>query len=106
MQIRLNERLFEMATASEKELEALLKMIGCNASEQNKNIATGLYEKLMHSLYPVRIQTFHSFCQDILSRPSLWKLTSRPVSNCWKTAVCWNVRPGKCCLMKHARLNN
>jgi len=68
MQIRLNERLFEMATASENELGDLLQLIGCDTSEQNKTVAAGLYEKLMHSLYPVRIQTFHSFCQDILSR--------------------------------------
>ena len=68
MQIRLNERLFAMATATDKELDQLLDMIGCDRNEQTKNIAAGLYEKLMHSLYPVRIQTFHSFCQDILSR--------------------------------------
>jgi len=68
MQIRLNERLFEMATANEKELIDLLQLIGCDTTEPNKTIAAGLYEKLMHSLYPVRIQTFHSFCQDILSR--------------------------------------
>ncbi len=68
MQIRLNERLFAMATATDKELDQLLDMIGCDKHEQTKNIAAGLYEKLMHSLYPVRIQTFHSFCQDILSR--------------------------------------
>lgn len=68
MQIRLNERLFAMATASDEELEQILELIGCDSHEQTKNIAAGLYEKLMHSLYPVRIQTFHSFCQDILSR--------------------------------------
>ncbi|MCK4674909.1 MAG: UvrD-helicase domain-containing protein, partial [Gammaproteobacteria bacterium] len=68
MQIRLNERLFEMATATEKDLENLLQLIGCNSSEKTKAVASGLYEKLMFSLYPVRIQTFHSFCQDILSR--------------------------------------
>jgi len=68
MQIRLNQRLFDMATADEKELENLLQMIGCSSDQHNKTIAAGLYEKLMHSLYPIRIQTFHSFCQDILSR--------------------------------------
>ncbi len=68
MQIRLNERLFEMATASENELHELLNLIGCEPNKKNKIIAASLYEKLMHSLYPVRIQTFHSFCQDILSR--------------------------------------
>ena len=68
MQIRLNERLFAMATATDWELDQLLEMIGCDNDSQTKKIAAGLYEKLMHSLYPVNIQTFHSFCQDILSR--------------------------------------
>ncbi|HHJ36694.1 MAG TPA: DNA helicase UvrD, partial [Gammaproteobacteria bacterium] len=68
MQIRLNERLFEMATAEEAELETLLRLIDSEISPATKTIASGLYEKLMHSLYPIRIQTFHSFCQDILSR--------------------------------------
>lgn len=68
MQIRLNERLFEMATANDNELEQLLQLIDCHIDKNIKTIAAGLYEKLMHSLHPVRIQTFHSFCQDILSR--------------------------------------
>lgn len=68
MQIRLNERLFEMATANDEELEKLLALIDCNIDKNIKTVASGLYEKLMHSLHPVRIQTFHSFCQDILSR--------------------------------------
>ncbi len=68
MQIRLNQRLYEMATAEDDELNELLKQIGCDHSSSTKVLAADLYEKLMHSLYPVRIQTFHSFCQDILSR--------------------------------------
>ncbi|NOQ90983.1 MAG: AAA family ATPase [Gammaproteobacteria bacterium] len=68
MQIRLNQRLFEMATATDAELEALLPQIGCDSSEATKVTASSLYEKLMRNLHPVRIQTFHSFCQDILSR--------------------------------------
>ena len=68
MQIRLNQRLYEMAIAEDEELDTLLKQIGCDYDASTKNLVTGLYEKLMHSLYPIRIQTFHSFCQDILSR--------------------------------------
>ena len=68
MQIRLNQRLFEMATADDETLDDLLKQIGCNINPNTKTIAAGLYEQLIHGLYPVRIQTFHSFCQDILSR--------------------------------------
>ncbi len=68
MKIRLNQRLYEMATAEDNELDSLLQLIGCKRDAATKTIAAGLYEKLMHSLYPIRIQTFHSFCQDILSR--------------------------------------
>ena len=68
MQMRLNQRLFEMATANDNELDALLLQIGAANNENTKAIASGLYERLMHSLYPLRIQTFHSFCQDLLSR--------------------------------------
>ena len=68
MQIRLSQRLFEMATADDKTLTAQLELIGCDTGGGTKHIAAGLYEKLTHSLYPIRIQTFHSFCQDILSR--------------------------------------
>ena len=68
MQMRLNQRLYEMATAENEELDKLLQQIGCSCETATKTVAAGLYEKLMHSLYPIRIQTFHSFCQDILSR--------------------------------------
>jgi ATP-dependent helicase/nuclease subunit A len=68
MQMRLNQRLYEMATVTDEELNELLTMSGCDINDQITTIARGLYEKLMHSLYPIRIQTFHSFCQDILSR--------------------------------------
>jgi len=68
MQIRLSQRLFEMATADDRTLTAQLELIGCDTGSGTKHIAAGLYEKLIHSLYPIRIQTFHSFCQDILSR--------------------------------------
>ncbi|MBL4711693.1 MAG: UvrD-helicase domain-containing protein [Gammaproteobacteria bacterium] len=68
MQIRLNQRLYEMATADDISLKAILQLMGSNTDAQSLVTARGLYEKSMHSLYPIRIQTFHSFCQDILSR--------------------------------------
>jgi len=68
MQMRLNQRLFEMATAETDELDEILELIGCTTDNKTKKIAQNLYEKIMNSIYPVRIQTFHSFCQDILSR--------------------------------------
>ncbi len=68
MLIRLNQRLFEMATAEDEELDEILKLIDCESNDNSKSIARSLYEKLIHNPYPIRIQTFHSFCQDILSR--------------------------------------
>ena len=67
MQMRLQERLYQMATASATELTALLLQSGCPDTSENRNNARELYEKVLHADYPVRLQTFHSFCQDILS---------------------------------------
>lgn len=68
MQVRLNQRLLEMATVDDEKLENLMHMIGCKNNANNRSVARRLYEKLLTSPYPIRIQTFHSFCQDILSR--------------------------------------
>ena len=68
MQIRLNERLFELASCEDDELIEMLKAIQTEASPENQQRARSLYEESLHSLHPVRLQTFHSFCQDILAR--------------------------------------
>ncbi len=68
MQMRLHQRLYEMATVSDTELTALLTQAGCETDVATRQTARKLYETLMHSLYPVRLVTFHSFCQDILAR--------------------------------------
>ncbi|MGD2054439.1 MAG: UvrD-helicase domain-containing protein, partial [Gammaproteobacteria bacterium] len=67
MQMRLQERLYQMATASDNELAVLLLQTGCPDTRENRNNARELYEKVLHANFPVRLQTFHSFCQDILS---------------------------------------
>jgi len=68
MQIRLNQRLYDMAVADQDSLRSELEMIGCKVTDARLAMAAGLYEKMMHCIYPIRIQTFHSFCQDILAR--------------------------------------
>ncbi|MDH5612590.1 MAG: UvrD-helicase domain-containing protein [Gammaproteobacteria bacterium] len=68
MQIRLNERLYQLASCDDDELISMLEAIQTEASPENQQRARSLYEQSLHSLHPVRLQTFHSFCQDILAR--------------------------------------
>ena len=68
MQLRLRERLFELATVDEPGLGECLRLIDAEDNADTRACARGLYENLLHALTPVRLRTFHSFCQDILSR--------------------------------------
>jgi ATP-dependent helicase/nuclease subunit A len=67
MQMRLQERLYLLATTDDTALDELLAQAGITAIEDNKIKSRELYERLLHAEFPVRLQTFHSFCQDILS---------------------------------------
>ena len=71
MQQRLSERLYDMAVADDEQLNRLLTEIGLQANAQLQEHARRLYEMHQYCDYPVRTQTFHSFCQDILSRFAL-----------------------------------
>ena len=68
MQQRLAERLFQLACASAEELDQLLGELGIVADEAYRERARQLYEFHQYCDYPVRTQTFHSFCQDMLAR--------------------------------------
>lgn len=68
MQIRLNERLYELASCSDEALISMLAAIQTEACAENQLRARSLYEASLHSLHPARLQTFHAFCQDILAR--------------------------------------
>jgi len=68
MQLRLRDRLYQMATVDDADLKSLLQEIEADTSSETQVRARGLYELLLHALYPVRLRTFHSFCQDILAR--------------------------------------
>ncbi len=67
MQMRLQERLYQMSTADNETLSKLLIQSGCENTTENIKKSRVLYENLLHADFPVRLQTFHSFCQDILS---------------------------------------
>ncbi|VAW64960.1 Helicase [hydrothermal vent metagenome] len=66
MQQRLSERLYQLATVDDAQLLKLLTELDLNADYQHK--ARALYEAHQYCDYPVRTLTFHSFCQDLLSR--------------------------------------
>lgn len=66
MQQRLAERLYELATVSDEKLLELLAALDLDASYTEN--ARRLYEAHQYCDYPVRTLTFHSFCQDLLSR--------------------------------------
>ncbi|MBI5451469.1 MAG: UvrD-helicase domain-containing protein [Gammaproteobacteria bacterium] len=68
MRTRLMQRLLEMAAADDAALRRLLDEIGADTEPHTMSMARNLYETLLRSEHPVRITTFHAFCQDILQR--------------------------------------
>ncbi len=68
MQTRLNERLAELLTLDQESLRQQLAAIGIEASDERCRFARQLYEQLLQHSRPVRIVTFHAFCQELLHR--------------------------------------
>ena len=65
---RVMERLLEMAASPMKILQEKLTEIGCEPSKEAVANARQLYELLLLSEHPLRVTTFHAFCQDLLQR--------------------------------------
>ncbi|HEX5637999.1 MAG TPA: UvrD-helicase domain-containing protein, partial [Gammaproteobacteria bacterium] len=68
MQQRLAQRLYELATVDDAQLDQLLKQLELQPTEPVKHLARALYQQHQYCDYPLRAQTFHAFCQDILAR--------------------------------------
>ncbi|MDH5393413.1 MAG: UvrD-helicase domain-containing protein [Gammaproteobacteria bacterium] len=68
MQARLTERLRELALADDETIVTLLQALGEDSHQPTIDKARQLYEQCLFHDFPVRTMTFHSFCQDILSR--------------------------------------
>lgn len=68
MRERLRNRLLELATCNKKTLNTALSSMGITASAENQRLAQGLHETVLFALYPIRITTFHAFCQNLLNR--------------------------------------
>ncbi len=67
MRERLMQRLFEMSAASPAELRRSLQEIGIDAPDSCRKRAEDLYEEILYPDNPVRITTFHSFCQQVVA---------------------------------------
>ncbi len=63
---RVMERLLEMASISPQTLQEKLTEIGCEPSGETVDAARQLYESLLVTDHPLRVTTFHAFCQDLL----------------------------------------
>ncbi len=68
MQVRLQERLYALATMDKNKLQTELKNTGVEANASILSKARYLYENVILSPQTVRCTTFHSFCQEILKR--------------------------------------
>ncbi len=68
MQLRLLQRLRELAECDSTTLDATLTGIGAPADQDTRARAQRLYEELLYSASPLRITTFHAFCQELLRR--------------------------------------
>ncbi len=65
---RLHERIESLATNDHQQLDEVLTQAGITPSAAMRRKAQQQFEQLLHAEYPVRISTFHSFCQDLLLR--------------------------------------
>jgi ATP-dependent helicase/nuclease subunit A len=68
MRVRVGQRLFEMAQATEAELSAKLAEIGVEPDAEISTRARQLYELLLVAPHELRATTFHAFCQELLAR--------------------------------------
>jgi len=67
MQDRVNSELLNWALSSNEELQNILNNItGSKPTKQQINEAKSLFTRLIDDEYKVKIQTIHSFCQNII----------------------------------------
>jgi len=68
IQERLLSRLLLMAGSAEPDLDQQLDEIGSDIDSSTRDLARRLYEKVLTADQPLRITTFHAFCQELLQR--------------------------------------
>lgn len=65
---RVMQRLLDMASCEPGNLRQKLLEIGCQPSAGILDKARTLYETLLVTEHPLRVTTFHAFCQNLLQR--------------------------------------
>lgn len=65
---RVMERLLAMASCETDDLRQKLLEIGCQPSADILDEAQTLYETLLVTEHPLKVTTFHAFCQNLLQR--------------------------------------
>lgn len=68
MRQRAYSRLQYFAMLDDAALDRALLAIGVEPSSQQRSLARNLYEQILFADRPLRISTFHAFCQDLLRR--------------------------------------
>jgi ATP-dependent helicase/nuclease subunit A len=68
IQERVLSRLLRLAGGNDSALDRDLGEIGCQADAETRAMARNLYEKVLTADQPLRVTTFHAFCQDLLQR--------------------------------------
>lgn len=68
MRHRVEDRLRQLALASDAELDAALRELDLPAEDPIRQRARGLYEQLLFNPWPLRATTLHAFCQDLVAR--------------------------------------
>ena len=68
MRARLLARLRDWASAEPEALALALEAIGVEPDATLVRRARGLYESILFDPQPMRMTTFHAFCQDVLRR--------------------------------------
>ncbi|HEC12127.1 MAG TPA: DNA helicase UvrD [Acidiferrobacteraceae bacterium] len=66
--IRVNETLYELATANDQTIRELLAEIGLPHDSEHAEKVRDLYERVLSCEHPLRTTTFHAFCQELLQR--------------------------------------
>ena len=66
MRARLHEKLSNWAVMPTNELQVELENIDEPTTAENISLARSLYEKILFSGQPIRISTFHAFCEEVV----------------------------------------
>jgi len=105
MRARLFSKLSSWSAIEERALIDELNAIKEEPSTEKLACARGLYEKLVFANQPIRICTFHAFCEDIIRAfpleselPTTFELTEHEhifINQAWQKLLAFSEKPSK-----------